>query len=83
MNLKPPRQMSYKSKSNLRVFTTNVQTPLSLGLALYNHSLFRSKVQLETLSNINICSSYKQIMQLRCVLAAAILDRVKDTGGFH
>jgi len=63
-NMKTDRQVNYDNKSE-KVLTSTVQTPLSMGIALYSHTLFRSKVLVNTLTNLNIGCSYKELESVR------------------
>ena len=80
-NFKTDRQVTYQPQSNIG-FRNRVETPLSVGLALTVHKKTRSKDLVNILSQLQIGSSYNNVVNIEKRIACAVAERMKKTGGF-
>lgn len=80
-NLHSDRQVKLQPKTDAG-FRQTIQTPLSLGLPLAIHSRIRDKNLVSNLSDVYIGSDYKKILDLEKRVEQAVLQRMKDAGGF-
>ena len=75
------RQVNHQPKKN-DLFQHTVQTPLSIGLLLAIHSRVRDKNLVNNLSEVYIGSDYRRIFDLENRVEQAVLQQMKETGGF-
>ena len=80
-NTRSDRQVNHQPKKN-DLFQHTVQTPLSIGLPLAVHSRLRDKNLVNILSKVYIGSHYRRIFDLEKRVEQAVLQRIKETGGF-
>ena len=80
-NTRSDRQVKHQPKKN-DCFHQTVQTPLSIGLPLAIHSRVRDKNLVNNLSQVYIGSDYQRILELEKRVEQAVLQRMKETGGF-
>ena len=80
-NTRSDRQVNHQPKKN-DLFQHTVQTPLSIGLLLAVHSRVRDKNLVNILSKVYIGSHYRRIFDLEKRVEQAVLQRIKETGGF-
>ena len=77
-----PLLASFLSAKKNDLFQHTVQTPLSIVLSLAIHSKVRDKNLVNNLSEAYIGSDYRRIIDLEHSIEQAVLQRMKDTGGF-
>ena len=80
-NFKTDRQTTYQPQSDTG-FRSHIETPLSVGLALTIHKKTRSKDLVNVLSQLQIGSSYKNVINIEKRIACRVAERMKTTGGF-
>ena len=80
-NTRSDHQVNHQPKKN-DLFQHTVQTPLSIGLPLAIHSRVRDKNLVNILSDVYIGSDYRRILDLERRVEQAVLQRMKETGGF-
>ena len=80
-NTRSDRQVNHQPKKN-DLFQHTVQTPLSIGLPLAVHSRVRDKNLVNILLKVYIGSHYRRIFDLENRVEQAVLQRIKETGGF-
>ena len=80
-NTRSDRQVNHQPKKN-DLFQHTFQTPLSIGLPLAIHSKVRDKNLVNNLSEVYIGSDYRRIIDLEKRVEQAVLQRMKETGGF-
>ena len=80
-NTRSDRQVNHQPKKK-DMFQHTVQTPLSIGLPLAVHSRVRDKNLVNILSKVYIGSHYRRIFDLEKRVEQAVLQRIKETGGF-
>ena len=80
-NARSDRHVNHQPKKN-DLFQHTVQTPLSIGLPPAIHSRVRDKNLINNLSEVYIGSDYRRILDLENCVEQAVLQRMKETGGF-
>ena len=80
-NFKTDRQTTYQPQSDTG-FRSHIETPLSVGLALTIYKKTRSKDLVNVLSQLQIGSSYKNVINIEKRIACRVAERMKTTGGF-
>ena len=80
-SFKTDRQVSYKPLSNEVTYRQRNETSIALGLSLMVHNVTRSRILVTFLSQINLGSSYSAVMNQEKRIAAAVTERIEQTGG--
>jgi hypothetical protein len=74
------RQLAFNRKSDHSYMTR--ETPLSVGLPLYIHSVNRSRNDIQLMSNLRLGVSYKRILEIENSLANSVEKITDATGSF-
>ena len=83
-SFKTRRQVNYEPKTETsRVMTSNIETPLNVGLGLYMHQKTRSKNLCNFLSGLNLSVNYDKVRNVKSNLAISVIKRTKDNGGVY
>ena len=73
-SMKTPRQVNYHPKQDSnRTFLDGVETPFSVGLALYVHKETRNRKIIDCLSELNLTIDYKKVLKIETDIAIAII----------
>ena len=74
--------MNQKTETS-RVMTSNIETPLNVGLGIYMHQKNRSKNLCNFLSDLNLSVNYDKVCNIKNNLAKSVIERKKENGGVY
>ena len=80
-NVKTDKQVMHKPKSDVG-FVSRIEMPLSIGLSLAVHNKVRSKRLVNFLSDLNLGTSYSNVLNIEKRIESGVVDRMKSTGGY-
>ena len=63
--------------------TSNIETPLNVGLGLYVYQKTRSKNLCNFLSDLNLSFNYDNVCNIKSNLAKSVIKRTKENGGVY
>ena len=78
-SVKTKRQVKYQSQSSH--FRKSLETAFTVGLGLYIHQTTRSKAIVNTLSELNLSTSYERILQME--IAKTVYDEMQKNAGMY
>ena len=83
-SFKTRRQVNYEPKTETsRVMTSNIETPLNVGLGLYVHQKAHSKNLCNFLPDLNLSVNYDKKFQIKSNITKSVIRRTKENGGVY